>query len=88
MVVAETQQVPVLQACGASCRPAAGIIDVDTVGADVLEEVVALAEADTRVVGGDIAEGVGQYPVVVGRAADGGAVVPRTMLPRSPSERR
>jgi hypothetical protein len=46
------------------------IIDEDTVGAGVLEDVHPIAKVNARVVRRDEALGIGQHPVVVGGAAN------------------
>ena len=58
---------------GPACPAALAVVDVGAVGAQVLEEIVPLAEADAGVVGGDVAQGIGQHPIVVGGTADGAA---------------
>ena len=75
VVIADAQAVAVAQldralAGGRLVR----IVDVDAVGADVLQPVRAAAVLDLEVVTRDDALGVWQHPVVVGRAADGPAV--------------
>jgi hypothetical protein len=50
------------------------VVDVDAVGAHVLQVEMALAELHARVMRRDVALRIGQHPVVVGGAADGAAL--------------
>jgi hypothetical protein len=77
VVLADAQHVAVYQAIAA--RAALGerlhiVVDVDAVGADVLQVEVALAELHAGVVRRNVAQRVGEHPVVVGRAANGAAL--------------
>jgi hypothetical protein len=74
VVLAKAEQVAVRQAMrGVAAEGPLVVVDVDAVGAQVFQVIVALAEADATVMSGHVTQRIGQHPVIVGGTADGAA---------------
>src|SRR5579863_10498337 len=62
-----------MAARAALCQRLHFVVNVNAVGADVLEVEVPLAKLHPRMVRGDVAQRIGQHPVIIGGTADSAA---------------